>query len=381
MRYPPRRFKIGRNPHDQSPVLFILRYFGVIILAARARFGKTSFLMNLIVKISKMLFGRKIIIFDFKGAWAKGITKFNWESKAPSRVKNYFVLKNFAFRISDFNQIEDWNSLGLTEKTASLIRDLAIEKELHHDDPKLFLKILDQLPTSLDEVDGFNSTYCVGCPNFALSSKVHESIQASAAGQFRSIKSWFLDEKNPNEKRNYVSKSDWYALLKRYDVIIIEFDMQNIEQLKKARAEAGKVLEMLASESKNTHQSYLQIFSPIIVLEEADKLCPNLPEGMVMPSSLVQCVNYATKYQREGVVMFFISQSTKQISKHITDHAHNYILGKLPFDDPMNKFLEARGIFDLYWNYDKNDRLLIYIDLDGRIRIFRPDLAVCNVED
>ena len=142
----------------------------------------------------------------------------------------------------------------------------------------------------------------------------------------------------------------------------------------KGRAYCGKILEQLASFERGNLFYYLVRMKPLIIVEEADILAPNLGGGVIEPSSLFWLRYYVIKLQKYHVELFFITQDPSLIDSVILSNFHNQFLGVI--ESRYSQYAELTR--SLKWDINTNYREFRWVQ-KGRHRdiIFSPIDSPC----
>ncbi len=115
---------------------------------------------------------------------------------------------------------------------------------------------------------------------------------------------------------------------------------------------------------------------PVIFVEEADILAPNMKMDDVEPSSLVWLRYYVMKLQRTGVELFFVTQDPQLLDSIIISNYHNKFLGVIESKSDKGKYTDMTK--HLRWDIQKNYREFLW-EQKGRYRniVFYPMDSPC----
>ena len=321
---------LGINPFTGKEVYFVEKMsWGNVIVGAVPRYGKSALVKTLVTHLSKY---RRVVIFDYEGEWSR-IQLPNIESKhGMTTIKDMKVLRNFAFKISDFDSTADWLAMGFPPVASREMSRIAAKEKLHKDDPDKFADVLRNLPTK-----HFSSKIS--------DHNVHEASKESMITRFSFIKSYF---KQPDDGKDYIYNFG-HEMMQHHLCISLNLAQS---QREKARAYVGKILEQMLP--------YLKYCHPAIVAEEADILAENmeLPHEF-LPSSVRMLADYSKKHQRYGMEMFYIVQNISSLYDSIVDNYHQMILGHVP-SLPHHLNRVANAVHKLKWDADSNYRQFIY---------------------
>jgi len=355
------KIPIGKTIFTGETCFFKNRYYGVTLLLSKPRYGKTSLTKDISCDLTVF---RRVAVFDLYEEWERHVLYFNPKAKYPKRWLNAKVVKNFAFKISDYNHPSDWASMGIADFGAKILADLAERIDIHYDNPEEFLKLTQRLPYSEDAMVAFNRKYKdVG---LTLVSPYHEVTLRSINSRLPFLLDFF---KQKGDGKLYVE--DWPKLFLKHN-LIISMTGRTEEEKFRAMALTGKIMEKIAP--------YLKQLKPALIFEEADTFFPDQKalrrrfKGQVSPSSLNKGLEYVTKFQKRGVSVFLISQSEKLLNASMTKFSNSRILGKIPEDD-LNYDITKK----LKWKPDSNYRQFILLDETGSWTPFVPNIAGCKV--
>lgn len=339
------------------------RSWGVYLLIAKSRFGKTTLAKNVTSHLASE--GRRILIFDcYQDYTHINNPNYNFPMGTVPRyvkgVPNLKIIKNFTLPISDFNNPADWISLGFSfDYGAGLCSIIASRIGLHNDDPDQFEAILSRLPRTDEELPMFNNLY--SDYGLKLSGRIPEPAINAIRNRYSFVKNWFWDPKN--DDRLVV---DWKEELLNHN-LVVDLNLFRDENVSKIRAFVGCILRQI--------KPILPRVKPFIIVEEADKIAPNIDLGSVYyyPSSLSHLIEYTYKLQRWGVSLLFISQDEKLMSQEIAKGFHQKILGALAPD--AKDFQLTQG---LRWDPEKNVRQFLILNENNQYTKFKPYWPFCE---
>lgn len=329
---------LGNNPYISRIVYFPeRRSFGVHVIGAVTRYGKSTVLKNLYVHIAAV---RPVIILDYLGEHSLSkYPNFLSEDRNSRGIPDLVEIKDFKFKISDFDKAADWRSLGFAEKGSLLMVDLARRKEKHGNDPVRFTEILDDIPTQHQHVRHFEQKYGFTIPMYQ--SVIVDSCRTNLAYL---VTSDFFAQ--PDD-----AALDFGKMLFIYKHININFGLDKAE-IHKARAMAGKILEQL--------ENVIGMFPipPCIIIEEADVLAPRINEKdqIAIMSSLQMLIKFVLKLQKKHIELFFVVQDPYNLSPEIMGNYHTLILGQLP---PNSMYFDLTR--KLKWDIDNNYREFLFL--------------------
>lgn len=352
----------------EKPMLFKDYGFGVHCIIASARLGKSVLAKIIYVQASKY---RPIVVFDY-GTEHRDSRFPNFYSNGKIRgISDLKIYKNIGFRISDFQHILDWQVMGFREFSATYMQILARNTGVHQDDPERFLQILLELPTEWHNLNSFNDKF-----GYELPSPISPQVKAPMLQRYYALKESNLfvspDIKN---KLNYF---DFGQELFQHKHILISLGINVEVDLWKAQVMVGKILEQLYGKDGKNFSRYQKCYgyAPMLVLEEADKLAPEIRETATepVPSSLFWLMNYVIKFQKYGPALLFIAQDPNILNSTIHGNALSNIYGQCP-ETSRRDILDITS--GLRWDLDTNYRQFVYQTKDKRRTIFVPDSPPC----
>lgn len=317
-------------------VIFIERLgFGVHIIGATTRYGKSIIVTNIMTAIGQY---RPVIILDYLGEHHdRRYPNFLSADYNTGCLQGLTTYTDFHFKIGQFHKTEDWLSLQFPERASQLMANLASRTDAHRNDPHIFWQLLEDVPITYGMVDMFEKKYGFYLPN------VNSATVESAKTQYNYLlhDNFFGDTDDPTY--------DFGELSLRNHHININFNLDKSE-MHKARAIAGKVLEQI--------ERVIDVYTrpPLIVIEEADVLAPELREQEPAMSSLKMLIKFVLKLQKKQVELIFIVQDLRNLNHSIVGNYHTMILGQLPPNNPHFELTKR-----LRWDIDRNYREFLYL--------------------
>lgn len=335
--------------------VFYITYgrYGVTIIEATARVGKSQICRNIYAHQAVYLH-RPTIIFCYEGEhkWSKFANTYKQGyAFGISHLKTY---ENVVFKIHEFNQQTDWESLNFPPGASRVLSDLArmavcenckkVWKQddecpnchkiiknpetIHHDDFNVFYEIIKWYPTEYAQkfsYDRFEKDFGFR-PDSGINSKSKFAIMDRL--QSYAYIFWKDPQKHPNVEQTWVE--NWGEELKHVKCIHINFAMKTEDrrQVTRSRAIAGKILYQLscfAKHYKNT--TYLELLHPLLIFEEADRIFPFLPNEEIMPTSVAKLNEFVTKKQRYGCELIFVTQNVNMLNQTAMQNWHTIIAG------------------------------------------------------
>lgn len=314
--YDPRReyyFTIGNHfnydKNEFEETKFVMRRWGNCIIEAQPRYGKSSLIKDLTVKISKV---RRVVIFDYGGEWQNNITKYNLNALYPDRLVGHKVLTNFTFKIVDFGSVEDYASMGFDGWQAKIVFDVLKETEkLHQGNIERITEIISNLPVKTSTYKGFNQKY-----GTSLVGPINSSSKTSITTRWGVIRNYFWQ--GPKDSRALYDFKD--ELIHNTHLLIDLSGTDSSFDVWMKRAYVGKILEQMFPAFADA--------KPVFVCEESRMLFPNW-NGDIGLSSNVQIYNLVTHAPKLGVMIIFIAQHENQIYQPILENIHTRIVGRV----------------------------------------------------
>ena len=313
------QIEIGKDSYGDSVYMNENYGYGVIMVIAQPRYGKSILVKNIYIQMAQH---RHLIILDYQNEhddskWG------NWCSEDRiSFIPDLKTIENFGFYISDFDQFDDWISMGFSPKAAPLLMRIIKNKQIHENSPNLLMDILSELPTSSDDLLIFNENY----ENINVREPVNFPIKQSIIYTMRAIidTGLIIAEEGSDEHMEYtphkIHIDDWGELVRKNKHININLNMFSSGSVGIARASVGKILEKLLP--------ILSEIKPLIVAEEAAKICPNTgTHDDSMITSQIQLRDYVIRHQRTGVKLIFITQDPNLLDQDTLGASMTWIMG------------------------------------------------------
>ena len=351
--------------------------YNVIVIIAKPRYGKTILVKNVYSQIAR---DRPVIVFDYQGEHSESQWG-NWLSKDKvAFIPDFHTVSNFGFYLSDFDQMSDWMSMGFSAKNAPQIMKFLKYENIHHNNPLEFLALLSDLPTSDEEVPEFNSRY--EKYGLKLPVRMHTTTKQSMVNMMDIIWNSGLiipPEGSEDHAAYYPDKfhvDDWGKFTQTHKHLNINLNLLTDNNLYLGRASVGKILGQILPTLRT-----MRGVRPLIVVEEADLLCPNVSD-MDTITSLMQLRSYVLKHQRTGVEMMFISQDPNLLDQYTLMGGTIWIMGQHTKSPVTSMVLNEP---DMDYNRDVIHKLrfdrwagirefaLMYSGDGGRHKIFQVD--------
>jgi hypothetical protein len=332
---------------------YVMRRWGNLMIEAQPRYGKSVIAKDLAIKMSKK---RKIIIFDFSAEWTDNITKYNMWAPYPDKLVSYKVLQGFTFNVMEFNNDDDYASMGFTGMHAAITCSIITQSvSFHQGNIDLIGEMLGNLPIKRNSHYAFNNSY-----GTKLTSPINFATRSKICTHWDTIKRYFWQ--GEQDKRMIY---DFAKEAKNSNHLIIDLSAARgtIASEWIARAYAGKILEQL--------KTVWSEIKPVMFFEESRTLFPSY-EGEIALSSNDEAYDLVTHGPKNGVCCVFIVQHQNQIYPKLLENIQMKIVGVVqkPGSGPE---------YSVSLTYDpgNNVREFVYMDVDstaGRFKYkkFRP---------
>lgn len=348
---------IGKDRYGNTVSMKETLGYGVVMVIAQPRYGKSVLVKNIYTQIAQH---RHLIVLDYQGEhndakWG------NWSSKDKiCFIPDLKEIKNFGFYISDFDQFDDWTSMGFSAKSVPLLMRILKNKDIHQNSPHLLLTILSHLPINNDGIEDFNDVF----PDINITEPINFQIKQSIIYNMRAIidTGLIIAEVDSEEHEQFTPHKiyieDWAQLIRDNMHININLNMFSSGSVGIARASIGKILEKILP--------VLNEVKPLIVAEEAAKICPNTGErDNEQITSQLQLRDYVVRHQRTGVKLMFITQDPNLLDQDTLGAGMTWIMG---IHKPNSV---TKSILDTYnLNYEKDVISKLRHDNDKGLRDF-----------
>ncbi|MEK6882865.1 MAG: hypothetical protein AABY22_24795 [Nanoarchaeota archaeon] len=350
-----RKVLVGHTSWDNEPVMFPVRYYGNTLILARARYGKTTIAKIIACAVSEF---RPLIIiapyFDTDDWY--GLKYLNRNAEYKKCIPFLKCINNFSIKLSRFKDYSDWVSLGFPDVASQLITQFAKIKKLHNDDPEIFAEFLVKLPKTDKELENFNITFAKY--NINLPSRIADATHQSINLRFNLVKHlfWF-----PKDERHSVDDFGKIVALNPHVLIDLEEDNEY-----KSRAYVGIILKDI--------KEYLKQLQPLLIIDEADKVAPDVRDLIYYPSSLNEIMEYKNKYQRLGVNMILCTQDPGLLFHDLKINPDFIITGQIETQMPG---LSRELLDKIYYDPDKNIRNFMLLNENRSYTIFKPLKCPC----
>lgn len=314
---------------------------------------------------------RKVCVFSYKGEWENDITKYSPSRKAEMKMKltNYKILTNIGCTVSEIaSNSNAIISLGFTEDGLMYLEKIIKEGyHLFKNDPIKLKKILEDLPTTKDELSNFNTKY-----NFDLPMPVNYSTKQNIVNRYYHCYEWFYNPYDGKETKNHYNFKQEFLKINH---LIIDLSLGHGHTDKnRAMALCGYVLSQL--------REINFITKPLYVFEEVKELLPpmdNYPDAL-LPSSIVEIYALMTLDPKTGCALMMIMQSENMIFRKCLEQYYIKIIGIGSASSYIGAHPEYEVLrrLKLKWNPDMNYRELLYWEKTNRYFKFVPLHACCR---
>lgn len=352
-----RSVEIGYSPDTLKPVKVIDYYLGDAYgVFGITGYGKSILVGNLAVELAK---GRNMIILDYKGdyRYLKYANMYNKDHKYGS-IPDLVYLHRFGFKLQDFTSPFDWEMLGMTENGANICAAKAKMIPYHRNDLNRFKELIDEIQVfgkgEKAEVWKFTKQ--------SIISKLNNLRHCFVGEEAVDITYKDSDEIYYNGVPFYVS--DWKYFVRKHRHICLNLNSEFSPQ--KAQLFAGKIL--------NEIEPVMERINPVIIAEEAHKLCPNAVDDEHVPYSMIKILHYLKELHKKGVKLILITQSPHQLREEALDEIKRFFVGKLQNIKGYSKLDEMFKVSSvLRYNFIEGYReFLHYSPLYNEKNIFVP---------
>lgn len=331
---------------DRKAVHFELTPAGSSITLGRPGSGKSVTLKTIISQVKE----RRILIIDPHSEY-EDCQYPNFLSRISAK-QDFTIIKDIAIPITQFTTT-DLETMGFTYIAAEYLKSyIRQNKEQYANNPKALAKHI----KSMDEHD-FPSS---------VSSTINNMKRTM---QFLADNNFFYDQtdkRRPLEDR----PGNHIAELLQDSNIILDLKMRGASDIKRIRAYVGIILRNLTT-LKKEGKTYLSRCKPFIIIDEADKIAPQMEDETAQFSSTSILIEYVLKLRKEGVFIMFATQNYDLMHKNVVENVQSYIIGKL--DMGRYKELTTR----LRYNPDNDIREFLYIDRNYKHTIFNALEPTC----
>lgn len=347
--------KLGLD-RENKPITTIIQNIGVWCIFAVSRYGKSTLIKNILCQIAME---RQLVIFDYYQEEYEVLKYANFRSKNPMGIIRMETIQcsDFGFEITSFDK-SDFMSLGLTSSGADIMmRLLRFYKEDDEKSIKKMYKMIMEL-----EIAG-TPEWHYGYPDYPLK-KIHKSTIENIQKIIPEAidRGFFLFDEDKREELTAKKLGHLFQLRKH---VIFNMNLQEYS-LQLVRAYTGKILELFLQEGAYLLKKY----TPVIIVDEANKIFPKVPEEIVMPKNLLMGKEYLHKVQRFGVTLIVISQNPEEMAEGFFDYSLVRICGK-GINVPDEKLM--RYIRYLRCDLPTYREFALQVLGKPNILIFRPD--------
>jgi len=350
---------IGHGIYSKKPIYYPVRINNCTLIVAESRSGKTIQAINIAAQLSRQ---KKLLIFDYGAEDWKHLGYMNFTNDYMRlRVERYQILHvdKIKFHISDFYKQSHWETFGITSLSARILSKLARRVDVHKNTVKLFMKMINELPTDRFSLISFNKRYGDGedVVDTPFTMSTIGALKQRMYAVFENT-NFFVDAHLPN-----FTHKELYKLLDQGH-LCIDLDLAKAgSDVFWAKIIVGKILEELTTDFKKLAQYHL-----FIVMEEADKLVPEVAAGETVDICLGKTREFVRKHRRHNIEMVFITQDFIKIDSEISMNCPTKILGNVaPQRNPYYIFTQ-----NLRFIPEKNYREFLLIDENQRKEIYNP---------
>ena len=304
---------------------------GVTIVTGMPSTGKTTIAKNIACMTQSScwnLYGRKVIYVDIYGdagilypqTSVFGIVSIGLKAK---------ILFNPLFYFHEYDY-DDFLTVGFTPGASKILTVIArylskYDLDYNSRDLDLIISVIPKSERDLASANEKLSKFQVEGDKFFEFLQNQKAVE-SCQNRFKLLKNTFW----------FGNRFDYVEDLKTNNLYIMFPSISEFE----LRARFGKVLKVL--------NTVIDDYFPLIIVDEADKFCPNLAYlgSDVLPTSNYFLYQLLFKEQRRGVHILFIVQYEDQIDERFKPAIKNFIVGaqtdkkyekvKLKFDHESN---------------------------------------------
>ena len=307
-----RTIKIGYNPYTLQAAKIIDYYLGdAYLCAGMTAYGKSILIGNILAELAE---NRNIIIFDYKGDY-KGLKYLNFSNKDKifKCIPDLAYIHRFGFKLQDFTNPFDWEMMGMTANGANICASKAKMIPYHKNNMDRFKELIEEVKVfGRDEkAEAWKAT------KQSILSKLNGLRHCFVGNDAVDITYRDMDEVRYHGIPFYIS--DWKYFAGKHRHICLNLNSEFSPQ--KAQLFAGKIL--------NDLEPIMQKLNPVIAIEEAHKLCPEVINENDMPYSTIKILHYLKELHKKGVKLILITQYPHQLQSEVLDEIKRFFIGKL----------------------------------------------------
>jgi len=341
------------NDRKGLPVFYITHLsFGVCILEASTRVGKTQVARNIVCYEAGKCY-RPTIVFDYSGEWKYCKFANLQKPEGGYGIPHLKTYSDIVFKLSDFNRKTDWQSLGFPPGAARKLAEMVVEYLPYHEDNfDKFYAMMEMHPESFSRewiYKRFESKF-----GFVPQKGINKQSLASLLDRLPQFKYIFWDA-DSQEEQTYVPH--WGKELIENRCIHVNYEMKTEDEkmIQRARAVTGKILQQISDYAEGYNKkTYLELLHPLLVFEEADRVFPYMgPDAEIMPSSVLKINEFITKKQKYGVELLLIVQNVMMLHPSARENFHTWICGVGGTASELIKYLQ--------WDVDLGIREFILV--------------------
>ena len=307
-----RRIQLGYYPDSTAEFGFYDYYMGdAYFVGGMTAYGKTILAGNIAVELARH---RRLLIFDYNGSY-KNLKYVNFGNKDNiyRAIPDLVYIHRFGFKLQDFTNPFDWEMMGMTKNGADLCASKARQVLYHKNDFEAFRGMIEEV-----------KVYGRGNKGEAW-----RATKQSILAKLNAIRNVFVGNDAVDITYADLSSiryrgvpfyiSNWCDFLTAHKHVCLNLNSEY--QPAKAQLFAGKIL--------NDIEFVLDKLQPVILVEEAHKLCPEAYDSAVVPYSMFKILHYLKELHKKGTKLILISQAPHQLHEEAMDEIKRFFLGKL----------------------------------------------------
>lgn len=297
---------LGRHYLTNEPFITDLTGNDRILVEARSGSGKSLLVKNIV----SQMWNRRQLYFDYNGELGmnKYPNMFSNDYNSHHYLPELYEINDFRFPIGLHNLKKHWRSLKVLRDDPNSQAPVILSRvagwiDLHGNDFKTFKQIIQDYPTAdviygdfkaHPEVKAFHTKYGKWV------APAHRLTKPTLYRALDSVEDYFGE---------IGEEYDVGITLKNYKYVSINLGLKDLESKElNAKIVVGNVLRDL--------KPILLDLKPVIVIEEADLLCPAHSEGYDISQEMI--IDYALKTARRNkCMMIFITQHRQTLHKDL----------------------------------------------------------------
>jgi len=253
-------------------------------------YGKTILAGNIAVELAKH---RRLLIFDYNGSY-KSLKYVNFSNKNNiyEAIPDLVYIHKFGFKLQDFSNPFDWEMMGMTKNGANLCASRARQVLYHKNDFEAFRQMIEDVKV-YGKTEGGEAWRAT---KQSILAKLNAIQNVFVGNEAVDITYADLDAIRYRNVPFYIS--DWKYFLTVHRHICLNLNSEY--QPAKAQLFAGKIMNVI--------EFALDNLRPVILVEEAHKLCPASFEAAVVPYSMFKILHYLKELHKKGTKLILISK-------------------------------------------------------------------------